>query len=83
MHACKPKENWNVLVTFTCLPILYFSITRQSRQKSVLNANADVFIPRFQATGGRFESAERFGKLERGYVLYFISIVHLGRLSFM
>ena len=83
VHACKPKENWNVLVTFTCRPILHFSITGQSRQKSVLNANADVFIPRFKATGSRFESAERFGKLERGYVLYFISIVYLGCLSFM
>ena len=62
---------------------LHFSITKQSEHHSVLNANADVFIPRFQATGGPFESAERFGKLERGYVLYFISIAHLGCLSFM
>ena len=65
-----------MLVTFTSRPILYFSIARQSGQKSVLNVNADVFIPRFETTGGRFESAERFGKLERGYVLYFISLAH-------
>ena len=71
-----------MLVTFACRSILYFSI-KQSEHHSVLNANADVFIPRFQATGGRFESAERFGKLQRGYVLYFISIAQLGRLSFM
>lgn len=72
-----------MLVTFACRSILYFSITKQSEHHSVLNANADVFIPRFQATCGRFESAERFGELERGYVLSFISIAHLGRLSFM
>ena len=72
-----------MLVTFACRSILYFSITKQSEHNSVLNANADVFIPRFQATSGQFQSAERFGKQERGYVLYFISIAHLGRLSFM
>ncbi|XP_073236528.1 uncharacterized protein [Porites lutea] len=41
-------------------------ITRQGGQHHFLKAYAVEFIPRFQATGGRFESAERFGKLDRG-----------------
>ena len=59
---------------------LYFSIAGKVDQH-VLNAKAFEFIPRFTTTSGF--GTDKVAKRERGYVLYLISIAHLGRYSFM
>ena len=59
---------------------LYFSIAGKVDQH-VLNAKAVEFFPRFSTTSGF--GTDEVAKLERGYVLYLISILPLGRYSYM
>ena len=64
-------------VGYRCLSsFLYFSIAGQGDQRHILNPNADIFLPRFHATGEI--QTDYFGRREFGYVFYF-SIMHLGR----
>ena len=70
-----------MLVTVICRLFYIFSIAGKVNQHYVLNAKAEEFVPRFSTTSGI--GTEKIAKLERGYVLYFISIAHLGHYSYM
>ena len=69
-----------MLVTVICR-LFYISILPEKNQHYILNAKADEFVPRFSTTSDI--GTEKIAKLERGYVLYFISIAHLGHYSYL
>lgn len=79
LHVKRRKTGtcWLLLVDV----FLYFSIAGKVNEHYVLNAKADEFVPRFSTTSDI--GTEKIAKLERGYVLYFISTAHLGRYSYM
>ena len=82
IHYCSCTPRMVIMYeNFTCRFFLYFSIAGKVNQHYVLNVKADEFVPRFSTTSGI--GTEKFAKQERGYVLYFISIGHFGRYSFM
>ena len=58
-------------VGYRCLSsFLYFSTATQGHQRHTLIPDADIFLPRFQATGEI--QTDDFGRPEFGYVFHFL-----------